>query len=97
MFCDIIDLLQGERKFEVDGEIYNMGYVFKNGEFVKIYQHNIHIYRQGNENKPKIVFMSGSGTVAPVYDFKILYEKLLDDFRIIVIENKIHYCSESGV
>jgi len=30
--------------------------------------------------------MSGSGTVAPVYDFKILYEKLINDFRIIVIE-----------
>ena len=57
-----------------------------NGEFVKIYQHKIHIYRQGNENGPKIVLMSGSGTVAPVYDFKILYEKLLPDFRIIVIE-----------
>lgn len=57
-----------------------------NGEFVTINNHNIHIYRQGNKNKPKIVFMSGSGTVAPVYDFKILYEKLVDDFRIIVIE-----------
>ncbi len=57
-----------------------------NGEFVKINQHNIHIYRKGNVDKPKIVFMSGSGTVAPVYDFKILYEKLVDEFRIIVIE-----------
>lgn len=34
-----------------------------NGEFVKINQHNIHICRQGNENIPKIVFMTGSGTV----------------------------------
>ncbi len=60
--------------------------LINNGEFVKINQHNIHIYRKGNANKPKIVFMSGSGTVAPVYDFKILYEKLVDEFRIIVIE-----------
>ncbi len=57
-----------------------------NGEFVTVNEHNIHIYRQGNEDKPKIIFMSGSGTMAPVYDFKILYEKLIDDFRIIVIE-----------
>lgn len=57
-----------------------------NGELVTVNKHNIHIYRQGNENKPKIIFMSGSGTVAPVYDFKILYEKLANDFRIIVIE-----------
>lgn len=43
-----------------------------NGELVTVKEHNIHVFRQGDENKPKIVFMSGSGTVAPVYDFKIL-------------------------
>jgi len=57
-----------------------------NGEFVTINQHKIHIYRQGNMNSPKLVFMSGSGTVAPVYDFKILYEKLINKYRVIVIE-----------
>ena len=57
-----------------------------NGEFVTINQHKIHIYRQGNMSNPKIVFMSGSGTVAPVYDFKILYEKLISKYRVIVIE-----------
>lgn len=57
-----------------------------NGEFVIINQHKIHIYRKGNINNPKLVFMSGSGTVAPVYDFKILYEKLIHKYRIIVIE-----------
>ena len=61
-----------------------------NGELIKLDQHNIHIYRKGPKDKPKIIFMSGSGTVSPVYDFKILYEKLQDDFRIIVIE-KIGY------
>jgi pimeloyl-ACP methyl ester carboxylesterase len=30
--------------------------------------------------------MSGHCTVAPVYDFKVLYEKLLSNFKIIVIE-----------
>ena len=40
----------------------------------------------GDESKPKLVLMSGSGTVAPMYDFKILYEKLVSDYRIIVIE-----------
>ena len=46
------------------------------GDLVNIDGHNIHIYTQGNKDKPKIVLMSGSGTVAPVYDFKVLYEKL---------------------
>jgi len=56
------------------------------GNLVTINQHKMHIFRSGNANNPKIVFMSGSGTVAPVYDFKILYEKLVQDYRIIVIE-----------
>ncbi len=58
----------------------------KDLEFVRINGHRLHIFRCGDESKPKLVFMSGSGTVAPMYDFKVLYKKLLDDFRIIVIE-----------
>jgi pimeloyl-ACP methyl ester carboxylesterase len=57
-----------------------------NGELVTINAHKIHIYRAGNTDAPIIVFMSGHCTVSPVYDFKVLYEKLLQDFRIIVIE-----------
>ena len=57
-----------------------------NGELVMINNHKIHIYREGNKNNPIIVFMSGHCTVAPVYDFKVLYGKLLNNFRIIVIE-----------
>lgn len=56
------------------------------GELVDINGHKIHIYRLGDINKPKIVLMAGSATVAPIYDFKVIYEKLLNYFRIIVIE-----------
>ena len=57
-----------------------------NGELVTINEHKIHVYRDGNADAPVIVFMSGHCTVSPVYDFKVLYEKLLHDFRVIVIE-----------
>ncbi len=57
-----------------------------NSEYVLINGHKMHIFRTGNENGPRLVFMSGSATAAPMYDFKILYEKLLSDFRVIVIE-----------
>ena len=57
-----------------------------NGELVTINEHKIHVYRDGNVDAPVIVFMSGHCTVSPVYDFKVLYEKLLHDFRVIVIE-----------
>ena len=57
-----------------------------NGEFVTINDHKMHVYRDGNADAPAIVFMSGHCTVSPVYDFKVLYEKLLPNFRVIVIE-----------
>ena len=57
-----------------------------NGELVTINGHKIHVYRAGNADAPVIVFMSGHCTVSPVYDFKVLYEKLLHNFRVIVIE-----------
>ena len=57
-----------------------------NGELVTINGHKIHVYRDGNADAPVIVFMAGHCTVSPVYDFKVLYKKLLHDFRVIVIE-----------
>ncbi len=55
-------------------------------EYVEIDHHKMHVFAAGDESKPKLVLMSGSGTVAPIYDFKILYEKLVSNYRIIVIE-----------
>ena len=57
-----------------------------NGELVSINGHKIHVYREGRVGLPTIILMSGHCTVSPVYDFKVLYEKLLHDFRVIVIE-----------
>ena len=63
-----------------------MGKIKCNGEFVTINEHKMHVYKDGNADAPAIVFMSGHCTVSPVYDFKVLYEKLLPNFRVIVIE-----------
>lgn len=57
-----------------------------NGELITVGGHQMHIYRHGKQNAPTIVFMAGHCTVSPVYDFKVLYEKLQNDFRVIVIE-----------
>ena len=54
--------------------------------FPVIDKHRMHVYETGVESETTLVFMSGSGTVSPVLDFKILYEKLSDHYRIIVIE-----------
>lgn len=63
-------------------------------KYVEIDNHKMHVYSAGDERQPKLVFMSGSGTVSPVYDFRILYEKLVSDFRIIVIEKFGYGCSD---
>ena len=65
-------------------------------EYVEINGHKIHIFRAGVKDGPRLVFMSGSGTIAPVYDFKILYEKLVSDYRVIVID-KFQFFSPSGL
>ena len=57
-----------------------------NGAFATVNGHKLHVYIRGNKKAPAIVFLSGHCTVAPVYDFKILYEKLLHNFKVIVIE-----------
>ncbi len=56
------------------------------GDLTIVCNHKIHIYKSGDAGNPVLVFLAGSGTVAPVYDFKVLYEKLSDNFRIVVIE-----------
>lgn len=68
------------------GEVPMKNRIKCNGELVTVNGHKLHVYIQGNKNAPAIVFLSGHCTVAPVYDFKVLYEKLLPDFRVIVIE-----------
>jgi len=51
----------------------------------------MHIYiEESNENAPLLVFLSGAGTAAPVYDFKPLYSLLLNEYRVAVVE-KIGY------
>jgi pimeloyl-ACP methyl ester carboxylesterase len=65
--------------------------IISNGTIVEVNGYNMHVYSVGkleSEFSP-LVFMSGAGTVSPVYDFKPLYS-LLSDYHIIVVE-KIGY------
>lgn len=61
--------------------------IIPNGKIVEVNDHKIHVYSEGiSSEKPTLIFMSGSGTVAPVYDFKSLYSKLTNKYKIVVIE-----------
>jgi len=55
------------------------------GEMVEVDGHRMCVYMTG-EGEHTLVFLSGGGTAAPILDFKPLYERLKDDYRIVVIE-----------
>ena len=57
------------------------------GNMVDLYSDGdkLHVYTEG-EGEITLVFMSGLGTSSPKYDFKVLYEKLSDHYRIAVVE-----------
>jgi pimeloyl-ACP methyl ester carboxylesterase len=61
--------------------------IVPNGKLVYVKDHSLHVYSEGKKSdKPTLVVMSGSGVAAPVYDYKVLYSKLSDEYRVAVIE-----------
>ncbi|NLP22105.1 MAG: alpha/beta hydrolase [Erysipelotrichaceae bacterium] len=61
--------------------------IVPNGKMVNLNLYKVHIYTEGeNKKDPTLIFLSGSGTVAPVYDFKVLYSLLSDKYKIAVVE-----------
>ena len=55
------------------------------GTMVEVDGGEMCVYTEG-EGEHTIVFMSGYGTHSPILDFKPLYNRLSDDFRIVVVE-----------
>lgn len=55
------------------------------GEMIEVDGGQMCIYTEGS-GKHTIVFMSGYGTPSPILDFRPVYDRLTDDFRIVVVE-----------
>lgn len=53
----------------------------------------VHVYSDG-QGTPTLVFMSGHGTNHPALDFKPLWKRLVDDYRIAVVERPGYGWSE---
>lgn len=69
--------------------------IIPKGELISVKGHDINVYVEGEKrNKPIMIIMSGSGVAAPVYDYKVLYSKLSEDYRIVVIEKAGYGYSE---
>lgn len=59
------------------------------GKLVIVDGFNMNVYIEGVEQRkdnPTIVLLSGSGVAAPVYDYKVLYSKLTDKYRVAIVE-----------
>ncbi len=65
------------------------------GQLVAVNGHRLHVYAEGT-GELTLVFLSGSGTTAPVLDFKGLYRLLSDDYRTVVVERAGYGWSEAG-
>jgi pimeloyl-ACP methyl ester carboxylesterase len=63
------------------------------GHLVAIGAHNLHVYGEG-AGDVTLVFLAGSGTSAPVLDFRALYSRLSGDYRIAVVERAGYGWSE---
>lgn len=65
------------------------------GSLVEVNNKYLHIYAEG-EGKATLVFMSGHGTSNPTLDFKPLWMKMVDEYRIAIIEKSGYGWSESS-
>ena len=63
------------------------------GKMVIVNDHKMHIYTEG-KGTPSLVFLSGSGTPSPMYDFKTLFNKMSDEYQIAVVEKAGYGFSE---
>ena len=63
------------------------------GELVQISNKKMHVYTEGRGDTT-LVFMSGSGTSSPTIDFKPLWRRMTDDYRIAVVEKPGYGWSE---
>ena len=55
------------------------------GEMITVDGRQMCVYTEGS-GEHTIVFMSGYGTPSPILDFRPLYSRLTDDFRIVAVE-----------
>ncbi len=55
------------------------------GTMVEVNEKKLHVYVEGDGNTT-LVFMAGHGTSYPTVDFKPLWVRMIDEYRIAVVE-----------
>jgi len=65
------------------------------GVKVNVNNHQMHVYTEGAGSQT-LVFLSGGGTSAPVLDFKAIYSRLSEQYKIVVVEKAGYGFSETA-
>ena len=65
------------------------------GRIVEVNDKKLHVYLEGEGNLT-LVFMSGHGTSNPTLDFKPLWKRMADEYRIAVVEKSGYGWSETS-
>jgi pimeloyl-ACP methyl ester carboxylesterase len=65
------------------------------GKMIRVNNHRVHVYGVGQGNIP-LVFLAGHGTCCPIIDFKPLWMKLKNDYRIVIVERAGYGWSETS-
>jgi pimeloyl-ACP methyl ester carboxylesterase len=65
------------------------------GSMVEVNGKKMHVYSQG-EGELSLIFMSGHGTSNPTLDFMPLWMRLVDEYRIAVVEKSGYGWSETS-
>lgn len=65
------------------------------GQYIEIGGRNMNLYTAGSGDKT-LVFMAGANTPAVIFDFKPLFSRLSDTYRIAVIEKFGYGCSDDA-
>lgn len=65
------------------------------GKMIRVNNHRVHVYGVGQGNIP-LVFLAGHGTCCPIIDFKPLWMRLKNDYKIVIVERAGYGWSETS-
>lgn len=65
------------------------------GRIVNVNGHELHVYADG-AGEQTLVFLAGHGTSCPTLDFKPLWSRMVDEYRIVVVERAGYGWSEAS-
>lgn len=65
------------------------------GNMVNVNNKTLHVFKEG-EGDVTLVFMSGHGTSSPMLDFKPLWTRMVEDYKIVVVEKSGYGWSDAS-